>query len=484
MRKKELRDRQTSRRNPIKEELYRSQQTQADTGKSEENDKPEHQIKEDAAQDMVVILADWKKHTFRQRILRRCLAGSLVLSCLAFAGLGYYSLYNSIPSVIRIRAGVEQSIDLGVPAKGEVVSVSDQGTSNIPKGAVTIDCSRPVTLKAAQLSDDYQMMVKLFGFLPFKQVGIQVIEDQELIPVGVPIGIYVKTEGILVIGVGEFDRKDGIKCSPAKYILKSGDYILSVNGESVMEKDDFIERVEQSGGNEIVMTVKRQDEVMDIKVKPERNATGDWKIGVWVRDNAQGVGTMTFIDADGNFGALGHGINDVDTSTLMDMDDGTLYRTEIVSIKKGAAGEPGEMTGMIIYSEDRILGDIHANSIQGIFGTCNQKALSLTEEKPIPIGLKQEIEEGPAKILCTVDGTPKYYDVEITAIHLDHDNVNRGIELKVTDPALLSITGGIVQGMSGAPIIQNGKFIGAVTHVLVQDSTRGYGIFIENMLAH
>ena len=140
------------------------------------------------------------------------------------------------------------------------------------------------------------------------------------------------------------------------------------------------------------------------------------------------------------------------------------------------------MTGRIVYSDDRILGDITSNSERGIFGRCNDKALALGTEEALPIGLKQELCTGPAQILCTVDGTTQYYDIEITDIHLDHDNVNRGIELKVTDPELLALTGGIIQGMSGAPIIQNGRLVGAVTHVLVQDSTRGYGIFIENML--
>ena len=220
------------------------------------------------------------------------------------------------------------------------------------------------------------------------------------------------------------------------------------------------------------MTIRRGEEYFDVKIDPVQDQTKKYKIGVWVRDNAQGVGTMTYIDSQGNFGALGHGINDVDTSNLMKMNDGTL----------GTAGHPGEMTGMIVYSDDRILGDITSNSVRGIFGKCNDKALALGTEEAMPIGLKQEIRKGPAQILCTVDGTTRYYDIEITDIHLDHDNVNRGIELKVTDSDLIALTGGIVQGMSGAPIIQNGKFVGAVTHVLVQDSTRGYGIFIENML--
>lgn len=404
-------------------------------------------IREEAGRDMVILLDNWKRQNRRRKIYRRCLCGALAASCLSLAAVGYYSLYNSIPSVIRIRAGVEQSLDLGLPIKGEVVSVSEQGKSNIPQGAVTIDLSQPVTLKADSLEQNYQMEVKLFGFLNFKEVGIQVIEDKELIPVGAPIGIYVKTDGLLVIGVGEFEGRDGTGCSPAKYILKSGDYILKLNGEPVSEKDDFIQRIEKSDGQEAVLTVRRGEEIMELKVKPVQNASGAYKLGVWVRDNAQGVGTMTYMDAEGNFGALGHGINDVDTSTLMDMDDGTLYETEIISIKKGVDGDPGEMTGMIVYSENHILGDIYSNSTQGIFGVCNQKAWNLVQEEPIPIALKQEIQKGEAQILCTVDGTTRYYDVKITDIHLDHDNINRGIELEVTDPALLSLTGGIIQGM-------------------------------------
>lgn len=396
-------------------------------------------------------------------------------------GYSYYLVDSLIPSVIYMRAESEESLALDIPAKGEILSVSEQGTSNIPKGAVTLDLSQPVTMKTGT-ADSLEMQVKLFGILPFKQVGIRVIEDQELIPVGVPIGIYVKTEGVMVIGTGEFRSVNGEKVAPAEHILKSGDYVVKLNGTEVADKDDLITRIENGSGEAAILTIRRGEEYFDVKIDPVQDQTKKYKIGVWVRDNAQGVGTMTYIDSQGNFGALGHGINDVDTSNLMEMNDGTLYQTEIISIQKGTAGHPGEMTGMIVYSDDRILGDITSNSVRGIFGKCNDKALALGTEEAMPIGLKQEIRKGPAQILCTVDGTTRYYDIEITDIHLDHDNVNRGIELKVTDSDLIALTGGIVQGMSGAPIIQNGKFVGAVTHVLVQDSTRGYGIFIENML--
>lgn len=440
-------------------------------------------IREQARKSAVVLIQNWRARVRRRKIYRASLVTALMISFAVLTGSLYYQLDSSIPSVINVRAGEEESLQLGIPARAEIVSVSDQGTSNIPEGAVDIDLSRPVTVKMAS-DATYQMQVRLFGFLPFKQVGIHVIEDQELIPVGVPIGIYVETEGVLVVGTGEFQGADGMSCSPGKNIVKSGDYVRKVNGVEIHEKEELIRMVEESGGEAVRLTVERNGEIMDLQIKPQRDVNNAYKIGVWVRDNAQGVGTMTYIDNQGNFGALGHGINDVDTSTLMHMEGGMLYETSIVEIKKGEVGKPGEMTGMIVYSDDRILGEIDSNSSRGIFGSCNSRALALGAEEPLPIGLKQEIEKGPAQILCTVDGSPKYYDVEITEIHLDHDNVNRGIELKVVDERLLEITGGIVQGMSGSPIIQNGKFIGAVTHVLVQDSSRGYGIFIENMLEH
>lgn len=438
-------------------------------------------VKRQAGEDTVIILQLWKQKVRRLRIYRACLCAALILAGMGLFGYSYYLVDSSIPSVIYMRAESEESLALDIPAKGEILSVSEQGTSNIPQGAVTLDLSQPVTMKTGT-ADSLEMQVKLFGILPFKQVGIRVIEDQELIPVGVPIGIYVKTEGVMVIGTGEFRSVNGEKVAPAEHILKSGDYVVKLNGTEVADKDDLITRIENGSGEAAILTIRRGEEYFDVKIDPVQDQTKKYKIGVWVRDNAQGVGTMTYIDSQGNFGALGHGINDVDTSNLMEMNDGTLYQTEIISIQKGTAGHPGEMTGMIVYSDDRILGDITSNSVRGIFGKCNDKALAMGTEEAMPIGLKQEIRKGPAQILCTVDGTTRYYDIEITDIHLDHDNVNRGIELKVTDSDLIALTGGIVQGMSGAPIIQNGKFVGAVTHVLVQDSTRGYGIFIENML--
>lgn len=446
-------------------------------------DKDRHLDIENPAQEMIVILEHWKKRKKRMRILRRCLFAAIFCCGIGMGVFEYFHLYNQLPTVLRVKAGETQILDLGLPMTGEIVTASEQGASNIPKEKILVDLSKEVELQMWE-TNDYHMDIKLFGCLPFKQVNIQVIGETELIPAGIPIGLYVETDGLMVIGVGEFEGENGIHCCPSKYVLKSGDYILEYNGEAVTDKDTFIHDIEESNGKEVVLKIQRNGKEQKVSVKPEKNSAGDYKIGIWVRDNAQGVGTLTYIDANGNFGALGHGVTDVDTSTLMEVEDGTLYKTEIISIKKGKVGTPGEMTGLIVYSEEQILGDIDYNGIEGIFGECKEEAYDLCVEKPLPIGLKQEIKVGPAEVICTVDGETAHYNVEITHVQMDHNNVNRGIELQVTDPELLEKTGGIVQGMSGSPIIQDGKIIGAVTHVLVNDPTRGYGIFIENMLEH
>ena len=404
---------------------------------------------------------------------------ALIFSC-------YFTLWRKVPSSIRIKAGVEQTLDLQMPVSGnlykeKILEVSGQPESNIPKDSIHIDLAKPVTLKANQI-EKYVLDLKLFGIIPLKTVDLQVIQDKTLIPAGIPVGIYVKTNGVLVIGVGEFMGEDGQSCSPSEYILQSGDYITQVNDEVVTGKSDFVEMVKHSEGQELVLGVRRGGENLTLKVKPQTSQSGDYKIGIWIRDNAQGVGTMTYLSEDSSFGALGHGINDVDTSTLMELEKGTLYHTEIVGITRGSNGSPGELTGYIEYDASQVIGKITQNTTAGIFGTYNGKQEEAIISEPLSIGLKQELVTGPAQIICSIDGEAHYYDVEILEISLENDSVNRGIVLQITDPKLLALTGGIVQGMSGSPIIQDGKLVGAVTHVLVNDPTRGYGIFIENML--
>lgn len=403
-----------------------------------------------------------------------------VFSVAAAALLGGWLFYTweKIPASIRIKAGSEQELSLNVPVMGEIYSPYREKEEVIP-----VNLSRPVTVMANRMQE-YTMDVKLFGVIPFKTVNVQVIPDKMLVPAGVPIGIYVKTDGILVIAQGDFEGMDHTRKEPAKHLLQAGDYILKADEQEVASKADFTKKISESGGRDMVLTIRREEEIFDIKVHPEQNVNGEYKLGIWIRDNAQGVGTMTYLDEDASFGALGHGINDTDTALLMEVKGGSLYKTEIIAIKKGQGGTPGELTGVIDYNLSNKIGTIDSNSVEGIFGTVDLKGADIVSREAMPIGLKQDVEPGKAQILCCVDGEkiPKSYDVNIKAVHLDHDNINRGIELEVTDAALLEQTGGIVQGMSGSPILQNGKIVGAVTHVLVNDPTRGYGIFIENML--
>ncbi len=420
-------------------------------------------------------MTDAKLKNYR-RFLYILLAAALFSLFLAV----YIDYWKKVPSTIKIRAGVEQELDFHVPVSGEIYQEAVESLSTGVE-SLHVNFSRGVTVRANQI-DNYKINLKLFGILPYKSVDIQVIQDKTLIPSGMPVGIYVKTDGVLVVGIGEFENESGETISPAKYILQTGDYILDVNGEKVENKKQFVQMIADSAGEEMIMTLRRGEETTEVKIKPEGNQSGEWKLGIWIRDNAQGIGTLTYVNTDDSFGALGHGINDVDTSTLMRLEEGTLYKTEIVGITKGKGGSPGELTGYIEYDNENIIGEIMENTAEGIFGVCDDAVVQQTSHEAVPIALKQEVEIGPAQIICSVTGEPQLYDITIQELHLEDDNINRGLVIKITDEELLTLTGGIIQGMSGSPILQNGKLVGAVTHVLVQDATSGYGIFIENML--
>lgn len=439
----------------------------------------------------------------QRKAYRGFLCVLLVAAAIALITVVYISYLDKIPSTIKIRAGVEQELDFKVPVSGEIYRVEEtvaqvssmpETESSIKTGQIAesmsdsvqsihVNFAHTVKVRANEI-DTYQMNLKLFGVLPYKSVDIEVIQDKMLIPSGIPIGIYVKTNGVLVVGIGEFESDEGKRVSPAKYALQKGDYILKADGEEIENKKQLVRLIEEYEEESMVLTIKRNGEITDVMVKPEYNQNKEKKLGIWIRDNAQGIGTMTYEDVDHSFGALGHGINDVDTSTLMNLDEGTLYKTEIVGITRGTNGSPGELTGYIEYDTDNIIGEITENTSEGIFGVCDIQLENAVSFEPIPIALKQEIALGPAQIICSVTGEPEFYDVEIVEVNLERDNINRGIVIRVVDEKLLTLTGGIIQGMSGSPIIQNGKLAGAVTHVLVQDSTKGYGIFIEEMLDH
>lgn len=315
-----------------------------------------------------------------------------------------------------------------------------------------------------------------------KEVSAEPGSSRMVIPGGMPIGIYLETNGVMVLGTDEITGSDGINYAPASNLVQPGDYIVGMNNEEISSKSDLIDAVKKLDKAEAVLTLRRSEEKIDVKLKPVESEDHDYKLGIWVRDNAQGLGTVTFLNADSQFGALGHGIHDVDTNELLAISDGTLYETSIKDIQKGEDGMPGGMEGIIIYNNYNVLGSITKNTDAGIFGKIERIDTLFSDQTPIEVASKDEIQEGDATIRCSVEGKVKDYKIRITKVDKDAKEVNKGIVIEVTDPKLLEVTGGIVQGMSGSPIMQNNKLIGAVTHVFVQDSTKGYGIFIENML--
>ncbi len=384
--------------------------------------------------------------------------------------------YNEcLPSKICVTSGQEETLSFGLPVTGVI-----RHKENV-NSAMAINLNEPITLVANDLTS-YNLELQLFGLFALKNVELEIVKEGYLIPAGIPIGIYLETEGVMIVDVGEVENSEG-KVSPAKYILQKGDYVLAVNGESIEKKNDLTEWIENCNGESLIFTINRENQVFDAKVTPVQNAEGEYQLGIWIRDNAQGIGTLTYVDELGSFGALGHGIHDSDTGKVVHIELGSLYATEIIDIKKGQSGEPGELTGVIEYNHRNTLGDIYSNTGEGIFGNCNRKLIQdISGIEKIPIGYKQQVNIGTAQIVCNIDGERKYYDINITDMHYDAKVQNKGLEIMITDRELLQKTGGIVQGMSGSPIIQDGKLVGAVTHVLVNDPTRGYGIFIENML--
>ena len=309
----------------------------------------------------------------------------------------------------------------------------------------------------------------------------KVTDEKMVIPCGLPVGIYVKTDGLLVLDTQILTCSDGLNYEPAKNIVREGDYILSVNGEELESKEELQDLVEQSNGEKMEIELKRGDKETSVVVTPVMTTDGSYKLGIWLRDDTQGLGTITYIDGN-RFGALGHGINDYDTGTQMEIEEGSLYQARILSVKKGESGSPGELVGHVEYGAEEYIGEIEFNSEEGIYGTIECAVKTLTDNELMPVADKKEVKKGKAYVRFVMDGESRDYEVKILKVDGSGRDKNQGILFEVLDEELIEKTGGVVQGMSGSPIIQDGKLVGAVTHVLVNDPTRGYGIFIENML--
>lgn len=328
----------------------------------------------------------------------------------------------------------------------------------------------------AQNSEQTEAELKLFGIIPIKDAKISKADTPLLIPGGTPVGIKMLTDGVMVVKIQDVD--DG-ECPAVKANLCEGDNIISADGEKLTSSSRLSEIIMNSKGNDITLEVMRDGRAFQTILSPVFSENeGCYKGGLWIRDSSAGIGTLTFIDPEtGCYGALGHPISDCDTYTTLPLGKGEIADVTITGYEKGERGCPGELFGTFVSS--LAAGSIEKNCEQGVFG----KMTYSSRARAIPIAFKSEVKTGSAKILTTINGNkPCEYDIEIEKLTLSTGAKSKNIVIKVTDPELLELAGGIVQGMSGSPIIQDGKLVGAVTHVFVSDPTRGYGIFIENML--
>ena len=400
----------------------------------------------------------WRK--MNRKAKYRCFLLLFLFLDLALMGwLGYRLLDRKIPDQILVDNENSQEV-----------------TKLLERPLVTFDDAITVSGK-----DSYTLHCRLLGMIPFKDVKVKNTPAKDVYVSGNAVGIYMQTEGVLIIDTGEIRSEGGKTQDPARDIVKPGDYIVAFNQEVVRCKQDLLDDLKDLDETSVTLKVRRDEKTIPLSVTPVKDESGTYKLGIWVRDDTQGIGTLTYVDENGRYGALGHGISDVDTGERLEISDGDLYHADILSIQKGTAGTPGELRGVINYREENRIGTISGNSQYGIRGQLDPGKYTESMEK-IPIGLKQEIRTGTAAIRCDIGDVIREYACEILEIDANARDTNKCFVLRITDSDLLSKTGGIVQGMSGSPVIQNGKLIGAVTHVFVNDPTKGYGIFIENMM--
>lgn len=330
----------------------------------------------------------------------------------------------------------------------------------------------------------FELNLNLFGTIPVKEIDVNVIPKTKVVPMGNLIGAKLYTSGVLVVGMSEIQGDDQQKHKPYEGSgIEEGDMIVEMDSKKIANTDELVETVNSSKGKAIQIKYVRNDETITTSIQPIKSEDNEYKLGLWVRDAAAGVGTLTFYEpSTGKFAALGHGIVDVDTGDIINIANGELVTSNLVAIKKGEKGTPGEIKGSI--DSGVTIGNISKNTNFGVFGlVSNKNNLNLNGAKEYEVALRSEIQTGEAEIICELEnGKKEQYKIEISKIYTSNNYDNKSMMIKITDERLLQKTGGIIQGMSGSPIIQNGKFVGAITNVLVSDPTTGYAIFGDLMV--
>ena len=329
-----------------------------------------------------------------------------------------------------------------------------------------------------------KIKINLLNKINIKNVNIDILPKTKVIPVGSVAGVKLYTNGVLVVGMSEIEGMDNKKYKPYENTgIEEGDTIVAINDKEIISTEDLVNKVNKSKGEKLKINFRHDENVKECSIEPVQTSTNEYKLGLWVRDSEAGVGTVSFYEpSTKSFGALGHGITDMDTEQLINISSGEFITTKILNIVKGESGNPGRIQGTI--DNQKNIGIISKNTKFGVYGKVdNLSSLKIDTSKEMEVALRDEIKTGKATIMCSVENDKiEEYEIEIEKIYKENNYDNKSMLIKITDKRLLDKTGGIIQGMSGSPIIQNGKFVGAVTHVLVNNPTEGYGVFGDIMI--
>lgn len=417
---------------------------------------------------------------------RRRVAGLLLVALiLAICSSPQFRRFVTFPDYVRLPQGQVQDFAFGVPI-GAAVRTERPGALRLIGGSVMAVRPAPLSMTAMQ-TGHYTVDLRLFGLIPFRRMTVDVVPPIRVIPGGHSIGVLLRSQGVIVVGHAELRDETGQVRHPAKESgIEVGDSILRIGDREVTSEEQAAQLFEAAGrrGGTVSVTLKRRGRVMEKRLAPvKERTTGRWRVGLYIRDGAAGVGTLTFYDpASGRYGALGHVIADGETALPIDIRDGHIVDAVVNAVQKGKRGEPGEKIGTMQADGGR-LGTIDRNTRFGIFGKMTAPVQNPFFPEPVPVAMAEQVREGPAEILTVIEGRKlERFSVEILRVMRQPTPEGKNMIVKITDPRLLNKTGGIVQGMSGSPILQDGRVIGAVTHVFVNDPTRGYGALIEWML--
>lgn len=420
---------------------------------------------------------------------RKRLIGLLLVFLVCMVSLSApFQSFASFPHELRLFSGQGKQLQLTMPVSAQV-TVKDPEIVKVNGNAqhsFQVNLKEPISLQSEQ-SGQTEMKLKLFGAIPIKTVKVNVVPDLKVIPGGQTIGVKIKSAGIMVVGHHLVTVAQDQKVSPGEEAkIQVGDLITKINGKESKDVSKVAELVAKAGENKspLDLTIRRNNEEIQVKLQPAYDIIDkSYRLGLYIRDSAAGVGTLTFYAPDqGVYGALGHVITDMDTQTPITVGNGEIVYSNVTSISKSHNGEPGEKRATF-FKDSKVIGNIEKNTSFGIFGKMFTAPDHSLEKDAIPVAFAEEVKEGPAQIYTVVDGQKvEKFDIEVVHVAKQDFPATKGMVIKITDPRLLEKTGGIVQGMSGSPIIQNGKMIGAVTHVFVNDPTSGYGCFIEWML--